>query len=206
MNDLTPSLIVAAMKKTLLVLAVLAVIAMPAAVEASEAGVIFGGSKRVAGDDQPAPGTELLGDSFSFSNSTIDVFFGFELDSSTNFKLRAGRIEGPVGFREETVAGPQITEVRRDVEGEIQHVSGLVEYRFSEAFGSTGLFGGVGLYRQEAPGFSSATDYGFVVGVNADFPLSRRYGVILDATYHMTKLDFAPRYLTVGAGFRIAFD
>ena len=33
---------------------------------------------------------------------------------------------------------------------QVEHVDALIDYRFSEAFGSTGLFAGVGLYRQRA--------------------------------------------------------
>jgi len=35
--------------------------------------------------------------------------------------------------------------------------------------------------------------------------LSRRYGVILEATYHFIKADFNPRIFTLGAGLRIGF-
>ncbi|HWW62711.1 MAG TPA: hypothetical protein VN181_15155, partial [Thermoanaerobaculia bacterium] len=95
--------------------------------------------------------------------------------------------------------------VRADVDGEVEHVEGLVEYRFSEAFGSTGLYAGAGLYRSEANGQETRTDYGFLAGVTADFPLSRRYGVIADAGYHWTGGDFRARYVTAGVGLRFSF-
>lgn len=193
------------MKKTAFLIAFLVISATSAAAQSTEFGVIFGGSKRVTESDTPASGTELLSEGFTFSNSSVDLYYAFELDPNTYFKVRVGRIEGPIGFREVEVRGVQEVAVRRDVEGEVQHVEGLVEYRFDEAFGSTGLYAGIGAYRHEAPGFSSATDYGFAVGVNGDFPINRRYGVIVDASYHYTKHDFSPRYLTIGAGLRIAF-
>ena len=193
------------MKKTTVFLVGLLFCAGSAAAQSNEFGVIFSGSKRSIDSVEPASGTELLDDGFSFSNSAIDLYYGFELDRATYFKIRGGRIETPVSFREVEVRGPSEVEVRRDVEGEVQHVEGVVEYRFSEPFGSTGLFAGVGAYRQEAEGVSSTLDYGFVLGVTADFPLSRRYGVLVDAAYHLTQADFGPRYLTIGAGLRIAF-
>ena len=94
--------------------------------------------------------------------------------------------------------------LRRDAMGDVEHISGDIEYRFSEFYGTTGLFAGVGMYRAEAEG-ETETDYGFNAGVTGDFPISRRYGVILDATYHWTNLEFRPKYLTVGAGLRVRF-
>ena len=193
--------IFAAMKKTSIVLAVLVFGTLPLAAQSTEFGVIYGGSARST-DDSPVIG-ESLDDDFSLSSSAIDFYYGVELDPGTMFKVRVGRIETPVGLT--SVEGE-----RSDVEGQVEHLDAIIEYRFSEPFGSAGLFGGIGLYRQTGtptPGASeiSETDYGFLVGVTADFPLSRRYGVVLDATHHWTKLPFKPRYLTAGAGLRIRF-
>ena len=133
---------------------------------------------------------------FEFSNSAIDIYYAVELDPGTTFKLKAGRILTPVAFR---------TPQPADVEGELQHVEGVVEYGFSEPYGSTGLFAGLGLYRQEADDFGDDTNWGFSAGVHADFPLSRRYGVIIEGTYHWAHLDVRQRFLTAGAGLRIRF-
>lgn len=193
--------IFAAMKKTLMLLAVLVVGTLPLAAQSTEFGVIFGGSARST-DDSPVLG-ESLDDDFSLSSSAIDFYYGVALDPGTIFKMRVGRIETPVGLT-------GVDGARSDVEGEVEHLDAVIEYRFSEPFGSAGLFGGIGLYRQTgtpAAGESeiSETDYGFLAGITADFPLSRRYGIVLDATHHWTKLPFKPRYLTAGAGLRIRF-
>ena len=193
------------MTKTFVFFAGFLLCAASAAAQSNEFGVIFGGTKRSIDSVEPASGTELLDDGFSLSNGSVDLYYGFELDPRTWFKIRLGRMEVPVSFREVEVRGPSEVEVRRDFEGEVQHVEGVVEYRFSEPFGSTGLYAGVGAYRQEAEDVSSTLDYGFVFGVTGDFPLSRRYGVLIDAAYHATRADFGPRYLTIGAGLRIAF-
>ena len=37
------------------------------------------------------------------------------------------------------------------------------------------------------------------------FPLSRRYGVVTEATYHWVRDEFNPRYLTLTGGLRISF-
>lgn len=194
--------IVAAMKKSVLITAISIFCALPLAAQTTEFGVTFGGSKRVIERESPPPGESLIGDEFSLDNSAVDLYYAVQVEPGTMFKLRVGRINGPVSFRTRLGEGAF---VRQDRDGELQHVEGVIEYRFSEPFGSAGLFAGVGFYRQVADGFASTTDYGFPIGVTADFPINRRYGVIMDATYHFTKADFNPRFFTLGAGLRMGF-
>lgn len=191
--------------KKIAFLLVVSVVAMPVFAQSTEFGVLFGGSKRITGNDEAPTGESLLDDSFKLSNSTVDLYYAVRVDEGTVFKINIGRINSPVGFRAREVRDGETVNVRRDVEGEVQHASGLIEYRFSEPFGSTGLFLGVGVYRHAATGFSSTTDYGFSGGITGDFPISRKYGFIVVATYHQTYTEFRPRYLTVAAGLRLSF-
>ncbi len=200
-----PSLIVPAMRKAAFTVAFSLILAAPLAAQTTEFGVLFGGSKRVAKHNEPATGTQLLNPGFSFSNSAVDIYYAIQVDPGTMFKVQVGRIDGPIGFAETEQRGADTVKVRHDVEGQVQHAEGLIEYRFSEPFGSTGLFAGVGMYRHTASGYGSMTDYGFPIGVTADFPITRTYGFIAAATYHFTNADFRPRYLTASAGFRIGF-
>jgi len=89
--------------------------------------------------------------------------------------------------------------------GRIQHLDALIDYKFSEPYGSTGLFAGVGFYRDQPRNGSSQSNYGFSAGVNGDFPLSRRYGVIVEGTYHWVNFDYNPRLVTLTGGLRISF-
>ena len=194
------SLIVPAMKRAVLVIALMALSAPVFAQNATEFGVLVGGSRRFVKEGTEDPASRL-DSNFSFGNNAIDLYWATEIDSDTQFKIKAGRIETPIAVPSETDPA-----ARQDVEGEVQYLDAIVEYRFEEAYGSTGLFGGAGLYRQSADGVESTRDFGFTAGVNADFPLSKRYGVILEAAYHWPRgVEFQPRYLTVGGGFRIAF-
>lgn len=199
-----PSRIVPLMKRLGICLVLLVAAAVPAFAQSSEFGILFGGSARyIKGSEADSvPGTERINEGFSLSNSAIELYYGVELDPGTMFRIKAGRINTPVAVAED-VNG---TTLRHDVrDGELQHIEGVVDYRFSEPFGSTGLFGGIGFYRQEAPGFSSTSTYGFNAGVNLELPISRRYGVIAEGTYHWTRQEFRPRFLTLTAGLRIAF-
>lgn len=200
-----PSRIVPAMRKIAFVVVILMSAATLGAQNTTEFGVLFGGSKRIAQHSDPATGTQLLSPGFKFSNSSVDLYYALQVDPGTMFKIQVGRIDGPVAFAQTEKRGSDTVTVRRDVEGQVQHAEGIVEYRFSEAFGSTGLFAGVGMYRHTASGYNATTDYGFPIGVTADFPLTRTYAVIAAVTYHFTNADFRPRYLTVSGGLRIAF-
>ena len=42
-------------------------------------------------------------------------------------------------------------------------------------------------------------------GVNADFPFSRRYGLIAEGTYHWLHTKVRQRFVTLTAGLRISF-
>jgi hypothetical protein len=191
------------MRRTAFLLAISLLSAVPLAAQTTEFGAMYGGSKRVInGHNTAAPGGTIDNPGFSFSNSAVDLYYAVQVDPGTMFKLQAGRIDGPIAIRETAADG---TDVRRDVHGQVQHVEGLIEYRFSEPYGSTGLFAGVGMYHHTANGYPSTTDYGFPFGVTADFPITRRYGFIAAVTYHLTNADFRPRYLTVSGGLRLAF-
>jgi hypothetical protein len=211
------SLIVAAMKRAILLTALTFLVAGSVYAQTSEIGILIGGSRRFIeseGTPEPAPTPEnpdatrpFLANEFSFSNSSIDLYWSWALDEETRLKVKVGRIEGPVSFEVQENEDSPI--FRRDVEGEVQHAALVVDYRFDEPWGSTGLFGGLGLYRtsgEDEDGLvDSYSDYGFQFGVNADFPINRTYGVILEGTYHWTRGPFEPKYVTLSGGLRFAF-
>ena len=202
--------IVPRMIRTLLALSLLT--AAPAFAQTSEFGILLGGSKRLISHSDEAAGLGIS-DSFKFSNSVREIYYSVALEPGTRFRIKAGEITAPVAFQFNTVEG----RIRRDAaQGKIEHIDGLIDYKFSESFGSTGLFAGIGLYRQSgtvadptlAAGQTSRqeeTNYGFSGGVNADFPMSRRAGVIVEATYHWVNYQYKPRYITLTGGLRFSF-
>lgn len=180
--------------------------------QTSEFGVLLGGSKRLVSSNDEQQGLGIS-DNFKFSNSVREIYYAVDIEPGTRFKIKAGQIEAPLAFQFVTAAG----KLRSDIpKGKVEHIDGIVDYRFSEAFGSTGLFAGVGLYRQTGDvndtrvpaglrGEQSETNYGFSAGVNGDFPLSRRAGVIVEATYHWLNYHYRPRYVTLTGGLRFSF-
>jgi len=200
---------VTGMKKLLLLMLFAAT---PAFAQTSEFGILLGGSKRLISHSDQAAGLGVS-DNFRFSNSVREIFYAVQLDPGTNFKIKAGQIEGPVAFQFTTPTGTARTD---SAKGTVEHVDGIIDYRFSEAFGSTGLFAGVGLYRQrgtindqavplEQRGTQTETNYGFQGGVNGDFPLTRRAGFIAEVAYHWINYHYKPRYVTLTGGLRLSF-
>lgn len=218
MNNQNPSRIVPAMKRTSILLALIVLSALPALAQTSEFGVLVGGSRRFVDGADKEDGVVFDDSTFSLSNNTFELYWAMQLEPETYIKIKGGRIQGPVavGYRvpgknepcsadATTPAKPKPCLFRRDVDGEIQHLEANVEYRFSEPFGSTGLFAGVGFYRLSGEDAESTTNYGVNGGVNADFPISRRYGIVVEGTYHWTSAEFQSRYMTVAAGVRVSF-
>ncbi len=186
--------------------------ALPALGQTSELGILIGGSKRLISHTDQARGLGIS-DNFKFSHPVREIFYAVQLEPGTFFKIKAGQIEGPVAFQYSTAAGVARTDVPK---GKVEHVDGIIDYRFSEPFGSTGLFAGAGLYRQRGSvtddavpvtqqGQQTETNYGFTGGVNSGFPITRRTGFIVEATYHWINYHYKTRYVTLSGGFRFSF-
>ncbi|MEO8033799.1 MAG: hypothetical protein ABI837_05155 [Acidobacteriota bacterium] len=189
------------MKKSAILLAFVLLSAAPAFAQNQQFGILLGGSKRLYshGDDKLNP--NLPSDNFKFGSSVKEVYYGVILEPDTMFKIKLGQINGKVG----AVEAPGVGFSGVPVEGKIEHVEGIIDYRFHEPFGSTGIFAGVGLYRADQNNGGTDTNYGFNAGVNGDFPMSRRYGVVVEGTYHWINLPYRPRLLTVTGGLRVSF-
>jgi hypothetical protein len=202
LNSHTGFSILRAMKRAILA-AVVAFIALPLAAQTapladtmSQFGILFGGSRRM----NDIPGSQGRSDvkDFSFGNSVKEIFVGTRLEPDTMFKIKAGEINVPVLVSD---GGTGFNKVK----GKVDHVDALVDYRFSESYGSSGVFGGVGMYRTSAPGVADDTNAGLSIGFNADLPLSNRYGIMVEATYHYLHTDVRQRFITATGGLRISF-
>jgi hypothetical protein len=201
--------IVLTMKKPMILLVLLVFTALPALAQTDrEFGIILGSAKRgLEASAKEVTEGDFLDDQFKLSNSSVELYYAMKMDEATLLKFKVGRLETPVRKTTGTTTldDGKVVPTAIDIEGEVQHIEAVIEYRFSEAFGSTGLFGGVGLYRQSAEGVESEADYGFLAGVNADFPMSKSYGLVLEATYHWTQAEYRPKYVTIGGGVRFSF-
>ncbi len=198
------------MTKTALRLALLLLVALPVFAQTSEFGFSLGGVQRRRSSDEKDAGLEKT-DFWRFSDSAKEIYYAIQIEPGTRFKVKAGEIDTATVF----ITNPAIARDDPDPtkragrytifnHGRIEYVDGIMDYRFSEPFGSTGLFAGAGLYRQTG-GNLSDTDYGLTAGVNGDFPINPRFGVVVEAAYHWTHMQARPTFVTATAGLRVSF-
>jgi hypothetical protein len=141
-------------------------------------------------DADPDPG---------LSNTTVQLGFSMALDKSTLFVARVGQLDldDPEGFG--SLTGADLTYVT---------VGG--EYRLRRSLYDSGLFLGLGGYRLEgthrATGASEDdTALGIVLGVSADFPITRRISILSELSGHYADLDEAQFFGMLHVGVALHF-
>lgn len=196
LNHPYPLLIVPRMRRFLLFTALLLLIAAPAAAQSTEFGLQIGGGQGL--ED---------GVDFDLGESLREVYVGTELEPGTILKLKGGQYDGEI-FGDN---------------GSLEYITAIVEYRFSETFGSSSVFLGPGFYRSRPDGdagFEGDEDYGFTGGVNGIFPVSRRFALTAELAYHWahvpvidveratadtTPLEDEYSFIALSGGLRFAF-
>jgi hypothetical protein len=159
------------------------VVALPVFVQAqtSAVGMSFGIAEPTAD-----------GLDFNLKDSTLEIYYQVPLDVGTSLKLKYGTLESDLEI-EGTKA-----------EGDLQYLDLLVSYEFDETFGKSSFFGGIGMYRQEI-GDLDESDYGFVIGVNATFPVTRRFALTSELSYHYAHFEADTGFLILTGGLEINF-
>jgi hypothetical protein len=197
--------IVAAMKKPACFLLFLLLAAPAFAQTGQQFGILFGGAKRLYSGRDKDKFPDLPNDRFRLAHGVREIFYAVQIEPATMFKIQAGQWNSDVGVVQ---ADPPL----KPRSGHVEHVDGVVDYRFTEPFGTTGLFGGVGLYRWSAPtaqagesDIPAATNYGYVVGVNGEFPMTKRYAFMVEGAYHWVNMSSPVRYVTLTGGLRLGF-
>jgi hypothetical protein len=192
------------MKKTLILLGLSLVAALPVFAQHNEIDLLVGGAKAMK---------TLAGGKSDFQHGFEEISYGVSLEQDTIFKIKLGRMNATTAFAssaKDDKGNNIVPPGDVDPKGQIEYADAVIEYRFSEPFGSTGLFAGAGLYRQSGTNTSGVhlqeSDYGFVGGVNGLFPLTRNVGISVEAAYHWVHFyNPKPRYATVGVGLRFSF-
>jgi len=192
------------MKKTLILLGLSLFAALPVFAQHNEIDLLGGGSKAMK---------TLAGGKSDFQHGFEEISYGVVMESDTIFKIKLGRMKATTAFASSAKddKGNNIVDPGDvDPSGQVEYADAVIEYRFSEPFGSTGLFAGTGLYRQTGTNTSGAhlseSDYGFIAGVNGLFPITRNVGISAEAAYHWVHFyNPKPRYAAIGVGVRLAF-
>jgi hypothetical protein len=183
------------MKKTLILLGFLSFTSLPLFAQNNEVGLLVGGAKAMK---------TAAGGKSDFQHGFEEISYGIDIDHDTIFKIKVGRMDAKTVFLSKDATGKNVVDLV-DQKGQVEYADAVVEYRFSEPFGYTGLFAGTGLYRQSS-GSRQESDYGFVAGVNGLFPINRSFGVTAEGAYHWAHFySPKPRYASVGVGLRFGF-
>jgi hypothetical protein len=201
-------LIVPAMKRALILLGFLSIFSTVAMAqqEHSAIGFLIGGSERLNGSDR----------TFKLDDRDYEIFYESHLEPDTVLRIKAGQIETPVTLYATTITAFGTTvNTPFDGKGKIAHIDALIDYRFTELFGSTGIFFGPGIYRQKldhtgvnnlpAPANLEETSWGLSAGINAAFPMTQHYALVVDGTYHWINFKSKQREVTVGVGVKVMF-
>lgn len=177
-----PSNIVTSMRHLFVIAAVSLLAALPAAAQSTAVGISLG----IA---QPAEDGFDVG----FDQSVKELYFATEIEPDAFFKVKLGRLE--------TENAPEGVV---DPDGTIDYAAAVIEYRFDEIYGSTGLFLGGGYYKQEFGEFDEA-EWGLHAGVNGIFPITRRLGFIGEIGYHWIQFEDKQSYYTATGGLNMRF-
>src|SRR4051794_13112371 len=128
------------MKKTLILLGLTLVAAVPVFAQHNEIGLLVGGAKAMK---------TLAGGKSDFQHGFEEISYGVTMEQDTIFKIKLGRMNATTAFATKDANGDDVAAAGDvDRNGQVEYADAVIEYRFSEPFGSTGLFAGTGLYRQ----------------------------------------------------------
>jgi len=194
-------------------------------------GILLGGVKRMySGHDRNAGQhnaddilQDIPVDRYRLAHGSRELFFAIPVEPSVLFKIQGGEWDTDVGivqsgFDKEGNRIPNEA-VKLPRKGKVRHVDGIIDYKFTEAFGTTGIFAGLGIYRWSAPPvpagetaveaaaheIPTATNYGYTFGVNGEFPMTKRYAFMVEGAYHWINMPSPVRYVTLSGGLRVGF-
>lgn len=169
------------MIKRLAAIAFVLVVPVLAQAQASSVGMSFGIAEPTAD-----------GLDFNLEDSALELYYRVPLDVGTSLKIKYGTLESELEI--EGTKG----------EGDLQYLDLLVGYEFDETWGKSSVFAGIGMYRQEIDDLDES-DYGFNAGVNATFPVTRRFALTSELSYHYANFEADTGFLILSGGLEISF-
>ena len=180
-DSATPLVRCRAMIKRFLAIAFLLSLPVAAQAQMSSLGMTFGIAEPTAD-----------GLDYNLEDTVLELYYKVPLDKGTSLRLKYGTLESEL----------EIGDVKDT--GDLQYLDLLVAYEFDETFGNSSLFAGVGMYRQEI-GDLDESDYGFAAGVNATFPVTRRFAFTSELAYHYAHFEADTGFLMLTGGIEFNF-
>jgi hypothetical protein len=165
-----------------------------------------------------APGAASAQQLYSFTVSAAAGFGGsLDADPGDEITLGSYQIGGAIVTEPQTLVGVRYGRIGFDddqpletlFDADLTYLTLAGEYKFDETFYEGGMYVGVGGYRLEGVDAAGAsqddTSFGLAIGVTGEFPITRRFGVVVEFAGHYTDLDVAQFFATGQAGLAVHF-
>jgi len=134
---------------------------------------------------------------FSFGDTVVQLYYETTFGAGTSFRVQYGTLDTQVD-----VDGDDATPL---LDSSIEFVDLIGQYEFDEVYGQSAIFGGLGFYRNEVSGLDDEKSWGAVLGVNGTFPVSRRFALTAEISYHWANFEQDLSILVVSGGAKIRF-
>jgi hypothetical protein len=165
-----------------------------------------------------APGDASAQQLYTFTVSA-SAGFGGSLDANPGDEITLGSYQFAAAIVTEprTLVGVRVGRIGFDDDepleslfnADLTYLTLAGEYKFDQTFYEGGMYVGFGGYRLEGTDAAGSdqddTSFGLAVGVTGEFPITRRFGVVVDIAGHLTDLDQAQIFATGQAGLFFRF-
>ena len=140
-----------------------------------------------------------------FKPSEYTVFFDYRMEHSTLLRLTYGSMWTQQSLVGQTVNGVFVPSAKEHV----NYITADVSYLFGQDFYTGGIFGGLGGYEYRPDpmpaGFEAYQDpskkyFGFNLGVDGEFRVTKHVGIVLRLTYHNISADHRRQFFNADAG------
>lgn len=142
---------------------------------------------------------------------SFDADPGDGVDHGT-FQLMAGMVTEPrtlVGVRYGEIGFDSDEPLEGLFDADLTYLTLAGEYKFDQRYYEAGVYVGLGGYQLEGIDAGGAdrddSSFGLVIGVTGEFPITRRFGVVVEFAGHYTDLDDAQIFATGVGGLAVHF-
>lgn len=140
-----------------------------------------------------------------FKPSEYTVFFDYRMDHATLLRMTYGSMWTQQALVGQTINGVYVPTAKEHV----NYITADASYLFGQDFYTGGIFGGIGGYEYRPdpmpPGFEAYQDpgkkyFGFNLGVDGEFRVTKHVGIVLRLTYHNISADPRRQFFNADAG------
>lgn len=165
---------------TMLLLAIVALAAVPAQAQGYHLGVLGGVGGAIDGDP--------------FDHAALEAQFGYQRGLRDLVMVRVGQLDFDAS--DDVFA----------VDGELTWLTLTSEYRLPEDFYVSGIFLGLGYYQLRNDfGLGDDEGIGVTFGVNGEFPITDHWGLLVQLTGHWADLEGEQYWTTAMGGITFSF-